>query len=406
MDNSAPRTSEESRAQLQYLGELVSQGFANLERKYRTERPSTSTRESASRNFAVDGVNSKEILYDRLISTLLPRLKAQVNTISATLEPASMKKDPESSLRRVLEIQPELDHNITQIDTDLLQLCPESLSSCGKTDDQHLKQFKAYRLAELKDEFVCILDWICSVSRATPRYIEAMELSRGGFFDHDDDDMYGQKEYAEKAVYMIEWAIVHSKRSEMGVLESTGKHGVRRIESRLIDLIMRFTPTDPSEIAEREPFRHRSSIYLAKLTVPIVKLLRLFYKKLSQIAINFGKTLISHTQMNSEQLKYVCESVEKVNRKLGSFEDNLSDIDTEFGDTPVNIRSLAQPLEEIASYLEGPLTSIVLYLVPLVDNLPDQTYFRSWFALWNSQFNIAIHNVLQAAQNLDQNQLG
>ncbi|KAA1097454.1 hypothetical protein PGT21_007489 [Puccinia graminis f. sp. tritici] len=110
--------------------------------------------------------------------------------------------------------------------------------------------------------------------------------------------------------------------------------------------------------------------------------------------------------MNSEQLKYVCESVEKVNRKLGSFEDNLSDIDTEFGDTPVNIRSLAQPLEEIASYLEGPLNSVVLYLVPLVDNLPDQTYFQSWFALWNSQFNMAIHNVLQAAQNLDQNQLG
>ncbi|KAA1088745.1 hypothetical protein PGTUg99_025629 [Puccinia graminis f. sp. tritici] len=403
MKNSTTRTSDGSGAQLQYLGELVIQGFTNLDHKYGRQR--TSTRE-APWTHPVNEVNSKEVLYERLLSTNLPRLKDQVYTILATLEPVSMKENPELSLRRVLEIQPELDYNITQIDSAFLHLCPESSSACDQTDDQHLKQFKAYSLVELKKEFVFALDWICSAFRAAPEHIKDMRLSTGGCFVDDEFDMSGHKEYTEKAVYWIQHTIIHSQRSEMDAIEEQGKSGVRTIDSLLIDLISLFTPTAPMGFAQLSPLRRQSFIDLAKLTVPIMKLLKLFFKKLFHIGINGCRAFVSYTQMNSEQLKYLCQSSEKVNGKLSSFMYNLSDVDTQFGDLPVDIRSLVQPLEQIASYLEGPLLSIVLYLVPLVDNLPDQTYFQSWFSIWNSQFNIAIHKVVQAAQTFDQNQLG
>ncbi|KAA1088747.1 hypothetical protein PGTUg99_026203 [Puccinia graminis f. sp. tritici] len=52
-----------------------------------------------------DGVmDSREILYDRLHSTLLPLLKDHIITLSTLLDPMSMQEESELKLRRVLEI--------------------------------------------------------------------------------------------------------------------------------------------------------------------------------------------------------------------------------------------------------------------------------------------------------------
>ena len=143
MEDPPTDTSERSGPKLEELGELVVQGFVNLEREINSEQQFA---HEATRTVPVDVEDSREVLYDRLNLTFLPLLKDQLATMPKLLAPASMMEKPESKLKRLMEIQSELDYNITQINSTFLVLCPQYTSAFVRTNDQHLKQFKAYRL--------------------------------------------------------------------------------------------------------------------------------------------------------------------------------------------------------------------------------------------------------------------
>ncbi|WAR58614.1 hypothetical protein PtB15_5B849 [Puccinia triticina] len=113
MENPTNNASDGSGPTLEYLEELVLQGFRNLKRK--CESPPRSLTQSQDTLVDADGVNSTELLCNRLQSTLLPLFTDQLITIFDLLEPVSMKEETKSNLNRVLEIQLELDYNVTRI---------------------------------------------------------------------------------------------------------------------------------------------------------------------------------------------------------------------------------------------------------------------------------------------------
>jgi hypothetical protein len=380
---------------------LVINGFTNLERKYGSER--TSIEEDPwSFPFNHNGVNSREFLYDRLFSTFLPRLKDQITAISATLEPVSMQTDPESKLRRVMEIQPELDYTITQIDCAFLVICPETFSADVRTGDQGLERFKGYRLVELKKEFLFALKKICVVFQTNSMYIQQMRPSRRGFFD--DVNISDCKAVTKDAVYWIEHTIKHLRRSEMDIIANKAKRAVCELDSQLIDLISLVDPNAPAGRCRFEVLAHQPLIHLAKLAIPIMKLSNLFFKKLSQLRMNCQAPPL-FTQMNSVQLKSLCESTDSVTINLSGLMHEFSEVDTTFEHQAVDIRSFTHTVEQITTCLESPLLSVLLYLVPLTNNLPDENYYQSWFATWNTTINNAIHKFVQAAKNLRPNHL-
>ncbi|KAI9609266.1 hypothetical protein H4Q26_007214 [Puccinia striiformis f. sp. tritici PST-130] len=111
--------SDDSDARHRHLGDCLIRGFESLELKC------TSTIHDDQIN-----TESKEVLYDRLQSYLVPLLHDQLTTLSLLLD--DLWKEPESILKRIAELQPEIDHNVAQIKSAIQVVCPDALSSSTK----------------------------------------------------------------------------------------------------------------------------------------------------------------------------------------------------------------------------------------------------------------------------------
>ncbi|OAV91645.1 hypothetical protein PTTG_27907 [Puccinia triticina 1-1 BBBD Race 1] len=394
MENKTNNIPDGSGQTLEYLEALVVQGLRNLQRKW--ESPRKVTRDDTWAVRAV-GVNSSEILFDRLHSNLLPLFKDQVSTILNLLGDASMKEEPKLKLRRALEIQPEIDYSITQIHSTFLDLCPESLSATTvETNDQHLKHLKAYRLLEFKKEFDGELGSVCSVFGTASEFLELRkypDFRRALSFNDDFEP-------SESTSYCIELIIKNSKRSEMDAIEEYATGAVRGIDGVLANLIGLINPAAPQGYDFPDSLNHQPMINLATTAIPFIKLLKLFFKKLSKHGIMNCQRLPPFTQMNSYQLKRFCQSAENVAGGLGEILYSLAEGDKTFGDRPVDIQFITDAAEESASKVVASLLSVLLYLVPLIDSLPEKNYFQGWFATWNTQINVAVRNFVQVAKDL------
>ncbi|OAV91646.1 hypothetical protein PTTG_27908 [Puccinia triticina 1-1 BBBD Race 1] len=124
MENPTNNASDGSGPTLEYLEELVLQGFRNLKRK--CESPPRSLTQSQDTLVDADGVNSTELLCNRLQSTLLPLFTDQLITIFDLLEPSlitmSLEYELESLFRSAGKIAPylgELLRSLAELDTTL-----------------------------------------------------------------------------------------------------------------------------------------------------------------------------------------------------------------------------------------------------------------------------------------------
>ncbi|KAA1117884.1 hypothetical protein PGT21_026460 [Puccinia graminis f. sp. tritici] len=392
--------SEQIAAQTKHIGDLVVQGFGNLKRKYSQLR-------EARVAGTVNRVNSREIHYNRLHSSLLPLLRQQIQTISILLEPQALWNEPESRLRQVLEIQPELDFNLSEIDSAALIVCPGSIHSTTQTDlnDQELKEFKTYRLIELDGMINFTIHNICSIFHDAPEKIEQMQLSTGQLFDEWDGDLVSAHEDSSRtAVEWIGYTIRHLKGSELDVVEDCGRCARPGIDELLDRVISIVDPTIPPTRFSHRRLIRQPIIQLTKLIIPIIKLVQLFFKKLSKAGLNNKKSLNlpAFTQMNSNQLKALSRSAGKFYRDLNELVRLLTDADARIGEALViDHQLLIQTAQRLVINLEAPLLSIFLYFIPLINHLPDQNFYHTWFVTWNILINAAVHNFVQLARNLN-----
>ncbi|POV97370.1 hypothetical protein PSTT_15086 [Puccinia striiformis] len=143
--------------ELEYLrmGALAAQGFRRLSEKYR--EPTDQNRNAILSELdalSIDDATttSKERLLNDLQYHLLPALRLHLANISRLLTPSYLCVGFESKIKRVLAIQLEIERTIDPIKSHINLLCPErSISAtANRADDQHLKQFKSYRLRSLR----------------------------------------------------------------------------------------------------------------------------------------------------------------------------------------------------------------------------------------------------------------
>ncbi|KAA1099889.1 hypothetical protein PGT21_023891 [Puccinia graminis f. sp. tritici] len=388
--------------QIKHLGDLVIQGFGKLKDKYQTHR---STNQVAGTTQAVinDRANSREIHYDRLHSSLLPQLKEKLVTISRLLEPQDIWEEPEARLRRLLEIIPELDSTLSQIHFSTLIVCPGTLFSASQTNDQDLKEFKTFRLIKLKGTIDHMLWNLCSVCNSASIHIEIIELSTGGLFMHvNESSFYGSY---RQALRWIRFTISQLKGSELDVVEECRKIPVLSIDKLLQDTLSILTPSAPKTRYFQRKLTQQAIIELTKLSIPIIKLFKLFFKKLSREGMNNKKSLKLplFTQMNSNQIEALSQSAGKISGDLSELVRLLTQADLTLAREPNTIdnRPIIKIAERLPTHFDGPLLSIVLYIVPLIDPLSDQDYYHTWFVTWNILINCAIHNFLQLARTFD-----
>ncbi|WAR52044.1 hypothetical protein PtB15_1B483 [Puccinia triticina] len=93
-------------------------------------------------------INFQRGLVKSLNSSLLPRLRHQITTMSLSLDPTRLQKDPEFHLDVILGIQSEFNQTWHEIKAALRILCRDS-SSWKTENDRQLKELKYFRLSKL-----------------------------------------------------------------------------------------------------------------------------------------------------------------------------------------------------------------------------------------------------------------
>jgi hypothetical protein len=136
---------------------------------------------------------------------------------------------------------------------------------------------------------------------------------------------------------------------------------------------------------------------LAESVVPILKVSRLFFRKLVRTVLNRTPSK-AFTDMNSLQLNTLNKASRSIDDHLCSLIHILKDVKKiEKYDTA---DALAQSIKKITDHFNSTILLLILYVIPLIPNLNDpssQEHFQTWSSHWHHLFLSATHNCLRAA---------
>ncbi|WAR52098.1 hypothetical protein PtB15_1B537 [Puccinia triticina] len=297
-------------------GDLVIQGFRRLIRKY--VRPSgqghdLTTIEDALSTLSIDDSNlGKETRLNQLESRLLPTLNSQITDLSESLKPLGLLEELEPKLRIVSQIQVELERNVDEIISFISLVCPEPLSTPNRFDDQLSRQFKSYRLHSLKEKFGQTTQNIILVFREGYKLLEKLKSSPEEVRRLSYEEFPGAG-LVKQTTYTIDWAIECIKGTELDVAQHNWMADFDDIDQMQTELRMLI---DPHVYENKRKLRRQKVIHLARLLIGLIKILKLFFTKLSKRGMRMQR-LPSFTEMCSEQIESLAQSLRHVTSDLG-----------------------------------------------------------------------------------------
>ncbi|KAH9452185.1 hypothetical protein Pst134EB_016141 [Puccinia striiformis f. sp. tritici] len=331
----------------------------------------------------IDQIDLKSDLLFQLHSSYLPQLRHQITTLSESLEPSDLLENPQSKFNFISEIQSDLDRTLDQIFSATRVICrlPMELPTI-RINDHHLKFFKTYRLYKL--QYALTMSFSDAITYTREQLLSAACESR----------------------FMIEEAMICANGSEFDMVQlewQNEKRGIHESLQKLSSMIK------PSNLAAEEENRSKrkplseSAIQLARSVVPIMKLSRLFFDKMSKQGMNQKKLPLS-TTMCSDQLITISELAQHIDSQISTILESLGDADTYH--EPDISKKLTEAVQQIETHFDAGIILILLHFVPIIpdtDGFPVQNYYKDWLATWNTQLSIAVNNHLEACKIFEQN---
>ncbi|KNE94703.1 hypothetical protein PSTG_11977 [Puccinia striiformis f. sp. tritici PST-78] len=361
-----------------YTGSVI-QGFETLTKKLdKHSHPKTPA------TLSVNELNSNDFLFNHMRPIVLATLHDHLTTLSLALNPLDLCNDPNSKVKLILELQSGLDHNITQL--------------------KYIIHF--YRINELRSKVNDVAFRISESFHFVNLHIYKTRLSAD---PPEEENGEGAREKSiQEALDVMKWTITWFDGLESDIVEDHWRISTFRIDNLLHELLILVDPTvypTHHSINEKRRFVLQPVIELTKSLITIIKLCRLFFKKLSQQGMN-KKQLPLHTDMNSKQIKCLCELAEDVYADF--LEIVLLFLDVETAETVPSRhmikRHMIKIAERVANRFEAPWLLVLLHLVPLIPDTggrSEQSYYKEWFTTWHTQIIVALHNFDRLATMLD-----
>ncbi|KAH9445965.1 hypothetical protein MJO28_012191 [Puccinia striiformis f. sp. tritici] len=423
-DSDALTWSSSGSEQEQQQGDLVVQGFARLCKNYNPgkyhEDRWRAHRWAKGEGFQPDELDLRKEFLKRLRSSLLPLLREQITSLSHLLDPTRLRIESESTLELILEKQSELDTTLHEIEDALENIrseedpytLPES-----QDDDQHLKEFKGFRIAGLDNCLRDLLIATTSLFKQSQKNIQQLELSteesQSSSSNSDSEESQSsptdiasiRKQIIDSASSssvaagcMIKWI----EGSDIQLVQSNWSCQFRFIDAQMEELLKSISlPANPGE--SDESFKDESAVLsklfveLAPQALPLMKLCRLFFNKLSNNGMN-SKRLPFYTDMSSAQLTDLFELLGKVAGNVRQIVVWLKSIRGSMS-MPIGIDWLFSSAQMLKKCLEPQLPLVSSYLVPLVPDTSGfsaQTHYKDWLIFWLAQLGVATQNFLDA----------
>ncbi|KAH9441270.1 hypothetical protein MJO29_015639 [Puccinia striiformis f. sp. tritici] len=393
----------QTRKQYQRQGDLVVNGFQTLIAKFDGDNdpyPRLSEEPSLER------IELKKEVLNRLHSNLLPLLGYQITSLSQTLDPTHLRKEPTFTLNLILGIQSQLGQTLNLIQSALCTICPELVpSQSDRMNDQHLMEFKCLRLDGIHHSIAEVLmPEVMQLFDDSNTLIQQLKLTTEKSQSKTNIARATRrtKNCAAASLDTLESTIDWIEGFELYLVQWEWLSEITDINEQLEQLsrlIGRVAPSAEETLNREKELLSEPAIGLAKSVLPIAKLSRLFFKKLSKLAVD-NKRLRSFTRLRSDQLETLYDLVEIVCGDLEKLLSLLRDSDT----TPraVTREQFIQTAENLEERLENSLVLISVHFVPLIPNTddePTEKYIQTWLATWHDQFGTAIHLLQKASQS-------
>ncbi|WAQ90771.1 hypothetical protein PtA15_13A170 [Puccinia triticina] len=148
----------------------------------------------------------------------------------------------------------------------------------------------------------------------------------------------------------------------------------------------------------------RQAAELAKHSVPMLKLIRMFFNKISTHGINRGR-FPTYTKMSSEQIDSLSHSLTAICEDLGVLKRLFQKIE-ETGLGAATGREVIEIANKMTSGLETTLPLVLLHCVPLIkdtEHFESRDYYKTWFATWNTAFDSATNSLAKILARLPYN---
>ncbi|KAH9460431.1 hypothetical protein Pst134EB_008604 [Puccinia striiformis f. sp. tritici] len=368
--------------------------------------------EALMSSYSIDEAGLKEMILDRLQSTL-PVLKSQFGALSQLLNPSCLLQQTEAKIERVMQLQVEFEQTIDHINSDIALVCAKSAYEAKRYNDQDPRRIKFYRLDSLKASFFKVSEKIGRFFLLANDLLESIneDLSpdKSKLRTPACGVLAGHRDTLEQADHLIDSTIETISGSEWYLAQKEWPAQLERIDDILRKMVDSTNPGTRSVLAQSVyrpsgKFAQEPTVCLAELMIPIMKLSRLFFKKISIRGVNTKRLPLS-TKMCTNEILSVAKSLGEMVSDLLSMTYLLHAFDVP-GRAP-NYNSFIAVTERLNSRFEASVRVALLHLVPSIpdtDGSPLQNYYRSWIVNWNTQRLFAVDNLSRYARSVDGNQ--
>ncbi|PLW04440.1 hypothetical protein PCASD_26376 [Puccinia coronata f. sp. avenae] len=395
---------------------LIFAGFVRLMRQLSlsTYRGTETTAIGIDEDVSID---QKKELLTRLHSFLLPLLERQITNLLDLLDPFDLQEETASKFQLILDIQSALEDTMGELQSLLYTFCPELVRRPRShyMNDQHLKELKKLQLKGLDQYFrrndlhfhlsavfaqsnLIIQELrLSSIPSCSSPSLPSIPRARKFLIDHTSS--------SRKMIQsMIDWLAA----SELQHIQDLWLNEVSSIDRALVDCLVLINSSDTEEHNNQtsesviEPSavnpRIKPVIQVAKSLIPVIKLSRMFLKKLSERAMNASR-LPSFTEMDSDQLDRLSGTATQVRLSLDHILRTLKSTERRNHDG-FTVMSYATAIQRD---LQDALLHVVLHFVPRIpetQGFHGQNHYRTWFIVWLTQFKLAIQNLIDVTEVL------
>jgi hypothetical protein len=341
-------------------------------------------------------------------------LQEQVETLLESLHPSELENNIDGpNLALIIEIQSELDQNLH----DILSIAASGIkhkpfTSPAQADDQDLEEFKEFRreglsseLKSLNRSLLSLFDkssnMIRELTRPSTLTIESHQRLQSSRRSAISQHTYTAARYID---HVIEWMTAH----EFTLIQKYWAAQVHytHIEflSDLPKLIYRATHHPEREYSYdglAKCLKNKHALPLAQALIPLMKLSRVFFKKLIKDALNQIPSK-PFTNMNSYQLETLSDSVGYIMHDLFIIMKSIAEYGSEdiTNDQDYNPEYIEGIITKTIRRFNSNILLVIAYFIPLIPNsILDPNHLQTDLLQWNNLFSIAAQRCILAAQS-------
>ncbi|KAA1073535.1 hypothetical protein PGT21_014826 [Puccinia graminis f. sp. tritici] len=379
--------------ELQRKADLIIRDFRRLAEQYIHPWPIN----IAKKDISIEHLRSKKDLLTGLDSRLLPRLQKQCVSLASLLhDPSHLREDPTLTLNLISETQTNLHLILCLLHSNLEEIFPENPPSPCQKNDQHFREFKAYRLYQFDRSIrKGLKDGLQKLYQESIQIIEEFKLSTKNHTNFVQEASYSVNE-------SIDIAIGWSKGPDLNFVWDIWQDTIVEFDSDLQELMIQMSLEKISDGNPEDPLS-QPTIEFARSLIPIIKLTRVFFTKLFREESRKEKAEF-FTTLCSDQLNSLNTSIDVISDYIFALPIYIKNAHKfpRIVTTSGIIEGLNKAVSHFLSYFSIVKIDILPNLFPKPEDLLPQIQLQQWFDTWYELFHDAFHIVHHAADSFDQ----